>query len=70
MIKIYFKSVDWYHCDIYRRRLWFFDKLIGQMKQNLKGEFHMYIYDKSGIMHLIPALGQQARQFMLEQREG
>lgn len=70
MIRIYFKSIDWYHCDIYRRYFLFFDKLIGQMKQNLQGEFHIYMYDNSGIEHLVPAIAEQARDFIIEQREG
>ena len=66
-MRVYFESIDWYHCNIYLVRFFFFKKLIAKASLDLEDNVELQIVASHAI---IPEnLLLRTYQYMLWYRE-
>ncbi len=69
-MKIFFQSLDWYHCQVYRRRFFIFYQLIAtatlDLENNLLFELHTTSHK---VCYCLPDLTLKTYQFMIYSRE-
>ncbi len=60
---------DWYHCNIYRRRLFSGLELVGKARMDLNGDVHLYVDpDNKKILSYQDDIKADAKLYMLKSR--
>jgi len=70
-MEVYFESIDWFHCNIYRRRFFFFTQLIAEAQLSLD-EHHLsfYLHSKSPIVMLfLESLITDTYNYMIKEKQ-
>lgn len=68
-MRVVFRPIDWYHCNIYERRFFFLLKLIARAELNIKDELTLEFFNPNiKTLTIAPILAMQAKQLILNER--